>query len=138
VDVPDFATRLVSLSGMFVQTGGRGLAASGARLDDILPVVPTTRRTFQRSEEVVVFVREYQSLARTFMPGYAVTEILDRTDTRVYRQEQRLLPDSPDHRGIDFVLPVPVDRLEPGPYVLKFEVRHGNERAEQNVRFEIE
>jgi hypothetical protein len=72
------------------------------------------------------------------MPGYAITEIFDRTNTRVYRQERRLVPDSPEHRGMDFALDVPVGQLQPGPYMLKFEVRHGNETARRDVRFEVE
>ena len=36
--------------------------------------------------------REYQSAGRRFMPGYAVTEITNSADTRVYEQQQRIEP----------------------------------------------
>jgi hypothetical protein len=137
VDVPDFAAELVSLSGIFVQAGTPGPPLPGARLSDIVPVTPTTRRQFSQSEQVTAFVLEYQGQTRAFMPGYAVSEIFDGSDTRVYRQEQRILPVSGEHRAMDFAVDVPVSRLSPGPYLFTFQVRHGNETARRDVRFEV-
>jgi hypothetical protein len=138
IDVPDFASELVSLSGMFLQVGAPGGPVPGAALGDLTPITPTTRRRFARSDTVTAFVREYQSAARDFMPGYAVIEITDATDTRVYRQQQRILPTEAGHRPTDFRLEVPVDRLLPGPHLLTFEVRHGNDTARRDIRFDVE
>jgi VWFA-related protein len=138
VDVPDFARELVSLSGVFIQAGMPATPVLGARIADLTPLAPTTRRRFARTETVTAFVREYQSASRTFMPGYAVTEITDANDTRVYHQQQRILPAEEGHRPMDFQLDVPVARLAPGPYLLTFEVRHGNESARRDVRFHVE
>ncbi|MCC7009712.1 MAG: VWA domain-containing protein [Acidobacteria bacterium] len=138
VDVPDFGRQLVSLSGMFVQAGGDAGAIAGAPLVDLTPLVPTTRREFSRTERVRAFVHEYQSAARTFMPGYATTEIRDDTDTRVYHREERIVPAGPQHQAMDFAVDVPVSSLRPGAHVLTFTVRHGNETARREVRFVVE
>jgi VWFA-related protein len=138
IDVPDFTTALVSLSGMFIQAGAAGAAVPGATLADLVPVTPTVRRRFSSQEPVTAFVRAYQSAAREFVPGYAVVEITDATDTRVYRQQQRILPTEAGHRPIDFELQVPVERLQRGPHLLTFEIRHGNDTATREVRFDIE
>jgi VWFA-related protein len=138
VDVPDFARELVSLSGVFVQAGSPAHPIAGASLRDLTPLTPTTRRRFARTEAVTAFLREYQSAARTFMPGYATVEITDVTDTRVYHQQQRIEPLTEGHHPMDFRVDLPVSRLASGPYVLTFEVRHGNESARRSVRFDIE
>jgi VWFA-related protein len=138
VDVPDFARASVSLSGMLIQTGEPDRPVPGASLADLSPVTPTARRRFSRTETVTAFVREYQSAGRRFMPGYAVTEITNSADTRVYEQQQRIEPLTEGHHPLDFRMDVPIARLPPGPYLLTFEVRHGNETARRDVRFEVE
>jgi hypothetical protein len=138
VDMPDFALATVSLSGVLIQAGQPDGPVPGAPLGDLSPVTPTARRRFARTETVTAFVREYQSAGRRFMPGYAVAEITDAADRRVYEQQQRVDPMGAEHHPLDFQLDVPVARLSPGPYLLTFEVRHGNETARRDVRFEVE
>ena len=137
IDVPDFAQQPVSLSGVFVQAGPGGLPLPGARLTDLVPVTPTTRREFATTEQVVAFVHEYQGQGRSFMPGYVESEIFDSSDTRVYRREQRILPVSGEHRALDFAVDLPLSQLSPGPYLLTIQVRHGNESARRDVRFAV-
>jgi hypothetical protein len=137
IDVPDFTSALVSLSGLFLQVGGSGLPVPGARLSDLLPVAPTARRRFSRAEPVQAFVRGYQTAGRDAMPGYATIEITDATDTRVYRQQQRIVPVEKAPQPMDFRFDLPTERLQPGPHLLTFEVRHGNESARRDVRFDI-
>lgn len=138
VDMPDFALASVSLSGILIQAGRPDGPVPGAPLADLSPVTPTARRRFARTETVTAFVREYQSAGRRFMPGYAVAEITDASDRRVYEQQQRVDPMGDEHHPFDFHVDVPVARLSPGPYLLTFEVRHGNETARRDVRFEVE
>jgi VWFA-related protein len=138
VDVPDFRRESVSLSGMLIQAGQPASPVPGASLADLYPVTPTARRRFARTETVTAFVREYQSVGHRFMPGYAVTEITNASDTRVYQQQQRIEPLTDGHHPLDFRLDVPIARLEPGHYLLSFEVRHGNDTARRDVRFEVE
>jgi VWFA-related protein len=138
VDMPDFALASVSLSGLLIQAGQPDGPVPGASLGDLSPITPTARRRFSRTETVTAFVREYQSAGRRFMPGYAFAEITDSTDRRVYEQQQRIDPQGEAHHPFDFRVDVPVSRLSPGPYLLTFEVRHGNETARRDVRFEVE
>jgi hypothetical protein len=123
---------------MLIQAGDPDGPIPGAPLADLSPITPTARRRFSRTERVTAFVREYQSVGRRFMPGYAVTEITNSADTRVYEQQQRIEPLTESHHPLDFHLDVPIARLAPGPYLLTFEVRHGNETARRDVKFEVE
>ena len=138
VDVPDFTTALVSLSGLLIQAGAPTAPVAGAAIADLAPVAPTARRRFARTETVTAFVRGYQTAAREFVPGYALLEITDARDTRVYRHQERILPLEKGHQPIDFRMDLPVGRLQPGPHLLTFEVRHGNDSATREVRFEVE
>jgi len=38
---------------------------------------------------------------------------------------------------MDFSVDVPIDRLEPGAYLLTIEVRHGNATAGRDARFSV-
>ena len=137
VDVPDFARAAVSLSGMLIEAAAER-ARPGAPLIDAVPVAPTARRQFSRSEHVTAFVREYQGVGRRFIPGYAVVRITDSADRRVYEQQQRIEPLPGTQQPLDFRLDVPLARLQPGPHLLTFEVRHGNETARRDVKFDVE
>lgn len=138
VDVPDYQRAPVALSGLFISVTPGTVVVPEAALAGLVPVVPTTRRTFSASDHVTGFVRLYQGVARALMPGYVVAEILDDQDTSVYRQETRLTSGAfGASRAVDFSVDVPVARLAPGAYVLGVEARHGNETARRDVRFTV-
>jgi hypothetical protein len=73
------------------------------------------------------------------VPGYLTSEIRNDQDRIVYRSETRVTLDSMGAgRAMDIELEVPIERLQPGPYLLSVETRHGNETARRDVRFEVE
>jgi VWFA-related protein len=138
VDVPDFRRAPVSLSGLIVSATPTVTRASSSSLDGLVPVVPTTRRSFGRGDRATGFVRLYQGVSRALMPGYVVAEILDERDASVFRQETRVVSGQYGaSRALDFSVDIPLARLEPGQYVLTIEARHGNESARREMRFAV-
>ena len=138
VDVPDFRSTDVAMSGVLVGISPGGLVAPADPLAGLVSIVPTTRRDFDPTDTVEAFVRVYQGLTRSATAGYVTAEILDSSDTPVYRQETRIETTSLGaSRAVDFRMALPTDRLEPGAYVLGIEARHGSSTARRNLRFSI-
>ena len=138
VDVPDFRAAPVTLSGLMLSVTPGAVVVPMTPLDGLAPIVPTTQRQFTSTDQVRAFVRLYQGVTRAIMPGYVVAEILDGSDTSVYRQETRLVGGQYGaSRAVDFTVDVPVARLLPGQYVLGVEARHGNDAARRDVRFTV-
>ena len=138
VDVPDYHRTPVALSGVVLSALPGAVVVPEAPLAGLMPITPTTRREFTTADAVTAFVRLYQGVSRGLIPGYVVAEILDASDTSVYRQETRLVQSSfGASRAVDFSVDLPMDRLGPGAYVLGIEARHGNETARRDVRFTV-
>ena len=60
VDVPDYMNDPVSLSGLMLTATPNVPIAPPDAYRDLLPVIPTTRRTFEPTSHVSAFVRIYQ------------------------------------------------------------------------------
>lgn len=138
VDVPDYQRDAVSLSGLLLASTPSPVSVPAGALDGLVSIVPTTRRSFTRADRATAFVRLYQGLSRAMVAGYVVAEILDASETSVYRQETRLVPAGYGaSRAVDFSVELPLDTLSPGDYVLGVEARHGNETARRDTRFSV-
>ena len=136
VDVPNYQMTPVSLSGVLIEATPASRSVPDRALDSIIPVVPTVRREFRKTDHVTGFVRLYQGVSRPMMPGYLIAQVLDESDQPVYRQESRILLDQFGlGRAMDFSVELPTVRLAAGPYMLSIEARHGNETARRDVRF---
>ena len=140
VDVPDYQQDFLSLSGIVLSTDAAAEATGivGGRLRVALPVVPTFRREFARSDRVTAWVQIYQGLRRLAMAGYFLAEIRDEQDRRVFHQEVRLLPeDIGDNRAINHTLDLPLASLNPGQYLLAIEMKQGNNSTKRDIRFTV-
>jgi hypothetical protein len=138
VDVPSFYTEFVSLSGGLIHTEPPGIVAVAPALRDSLPVTPTTRRQFTREDKVTVFFQMYQGVRRAAMPGYVIAEIQDEHERTVYQQETRSLPsDLGANRASNLTFDLPMNELDPGDYLFSVEVRHGNQSARRDLRFNV-
>jgi VWFA-related protein len=139
VDVPDFRQTPVTMSGVLLEATPGLVTVPADELAGLVPVTPTARRTFARADRVQAFLRIYQGLARAATPGYLEARILDADGRLVFRQESRIVNDQfGASRAADVTLDLPVDRLDPGAYLLTLEARHGNETATRDVRFTVE
>ena len=139
VDVPDFQQMPVSMSGVFLEATPGLVTVQADEFAGLVPVTPTARRTFARTDRVRAFLRIYQGISRAATPGYLEVRILDDANRLVFRQESRILHDQfGASRAADVSLDLPIARLAPGPYLLAVETRHGNETASRDVRFAVQ
>jgi VWFA-related protein len=137
LDVPDFFKELVSMSGIFLHD--EGVPPVGAPVTDLLPLTPTSRRQFSRTDRVTAFLQIYQGVTRPAMPGYITAYVRDDFDTRVFSQETRVLAsDVGANRAINFTLDLPLASLTPGSYLLTVDVRQGNAAAKKDLRFTVQ
>jgi VWFA-related protein len=138
VDVPDFRDTAITMSGVFLEVTPDLVTVPSREFANLVPVVPSARRTFARTDRVRAFLKIYQGLTRAAVPGYFEAAIVDEQDRLVFRQEARLTTDRfGASRAADITVDLPIERLETGGYLLNLETRHGNEIATRHVRFEV-
>jgi len=77
VEVPDFAKPGVSLSGVVFGMPADGPVSADDPLSNLLPVAPTTERSFTRGQRMTAFVRVYQGGGEALAPVALKTQILD-------------------------------------------------------------
>jgi hypothetical protein len=138
VVVPDFAKDALSTSGVFVGEISKGPAVTGDPLARLLSVAPTTDRSFAAASQVVAAMRVYQAK----QPAAVVTVkavILDAKDKAVFENSTKLEPGPFTADGFaDYRLPLPLDKLGPGAFVLRLEAsRSGATTVKRDVRFGV-
>ena len=138
VDIPDFRKDAVSLSGVVMSVVPALPAAPKGFLTALVPVEPTTQRSFVRGDVPTGFLRVYQGGRKP--PGTVVltTEIVDDSDTAVHTTEQTLPSEQfGSTRTADCRFTLPLDRLPPGAYLLRATARAGQASAARDVRFSV-
>jgi len=138
VVVPDFANAPLSLSGLVLAslTGPQSVRADN--LAAVLPVVPTTRREFARTDQVVVFARAYQGGKVPAVAASVRWQIRDANDLVVIDRTQDLAAAAfAGAAAADLRLDVPLASLPPGAYVLTVEGHAGAASARRDVRFHV-
>jgi hypothetical protein len=138
VDVPNYRTEAIEMSGILLEAQPARVSAPAAALADLVSFVPTARRAFLRSDRATTFVRVYQGLSRALTPGYVVAQILDANDVPVFSQESRILPEQfGAGRALDYYVDLPIGRLPAGEYLLSIEARTGTNTSRRDARFRI-
>jgi hypothetical protein len=137
VDVPNFSRDDLTLTGVALSTSPATPAAPADLLKDLMPVVPTARRTFARAEQVSAFARVQQGGNRS-EPVTIVGHIVD-TDGHVVRDDTRTFASDRfgASRTADYQLGLRVADLSPGDYLLSIEATSGKKSQRRNVRFSI-
>jgi hypothetical protein len=139
LDVPDFAREPVSLSGL-VLTARSSDGGPRAALRDLLPVIPTTRRSFERSDLTSIFLRVYQGGQHPPKAAKLTMNVVDNRDRRVF--ERTIETDAGrfigDVRAAEYLLDLPLSQLSPGPYlaVITASLESGETSARQ-LRFQV-
>jgi VWFA-related protein len=136
VEVPDFGKAPLALSGIVLSADPAPLAAPRDRFAGLLPVVPTTRRTFTREDAVTAFLRVYQR-GRGPAGGVSVLASIvnsagDVVTTRVVKLEPSRFD---ENSAADFRYDLPLRQLEPGEYLLGIDATVGGRRERREVRF---
>jgi hypothetical protein len=138
VDVPDFSRAPVALSGLILSAEPRPVVAPADALKSILPVVPTSRRTFVTTDRVTVFTRVHQGGKAPIAPVRLRLTLRNASNVQVAEQWHEV---DPSHfttaRFADVVLDVPIARLLPGQYLLTVEGTIGTNAVRRYSRFEL-
>jgi VWFA-related protein len=138
-EVPDFAHAPLCLSGVVLSASPGAIAAPHDAFEDVLPVVPTSRRSFGTSDHVTVFGRIYQGRSERLTPVVLSTRILNEADEHASEDRVQIAAASFGARRVaDYSFPIPTSRLPRGKYVLKIDVEAGGRSSSRAVRFQIE
>jgi VWFA-related protein len=135
VEVPDFSKARLSLSGLVL-----GLTKTGQQdgVADLLPIAPTTARSFPRSGQAAAFVRIYQGGKDPLVPVQMHLRILDAAQRAVIDQTMTFDPGRfAPGRAADCPFQLPLDRLADGEHLLTVEASAGKETARRDVRFTV-
>jgi VWFA-related protein len=139
VDVPDFSQYPLSLSGIVLGVSPALLSAPKDAFANLLPVVPTATRRFERTDRVTVFARVYQGAKRAAQPTNVTLRVTDVNDRIVVDDLATLSADAfARTRGADYQFGVPLDRLERGEYLLTIDAAQGSLNARRGVRFSVQ
>ena len=137
VEVPDCESQPLTLSGLVLFDRSAPTATPVEAIGGVLDRAPTTRREFTPSDDVTAFARVYRK-AGTRPPAVTlVFRVLDRTLNEVTGARIALTPDQFTASGADGSFKLPLDRLPPGPYVLRLEVLGGGAASRRDVRFSV-
>ncbi|MCX6539304.1 MAG: VWA domain-containing protein [Acidobacteria bacterium] len=138
VDVPNFAKDRLSLSGVVLSAEPGGMVAPRDALRSILPVVPTSRRSFSPSETVTALVRVYQGGKDATVTAALSAAIIDALGEAVFESHETLGPSRFGRdRSTEYRLVLPLSRLAPGPHLLTLDATLGKEVARRAVRFDV-
>jgi hypothetical protein len=139
VDVPDFSQQPLALSGIVLAASPPGPVAPKDAFAHLLPVVPTAKRRFARTDRVTVFVRVYQGGRGAAQPATVTVKTTDVNDRVVATTVATLAADAfAPARAADYQLDLPLDRLEPGEHLLTVEAARESLTARRSVRFSVQ
>jgi hypothetical protein len=137
--VPDVTRAAVTLSGVMLGSPPPLDATRTDALADILPIVPTSARTFTGSETIAAFFHVFQGGSSAAGPVTLRVRILDRRDQPVVDTTETMTPDTfADRRGVARQIPLPLSELTPGPYLLNITAtRPGGVTVRRDVVFRV-
>jgi VWFA-related protein len=110
VDVPDFSRLPLSISGVAVSRNPALPSAPRNRLAELLPIVPTAEREFERGDKVTAFVRVYQTRRAPPRPVTLDIRAIDATGRVVFDAPQKISVDRFGWQPDDASVPRPPDR----------------------------
>jgi hypothetical protein len=139
VDVPDFSKRPLGLSGIFLSVSPAESTTMSAGVRDLLPVTPTTRRTFAGAQQVTADVRLFEGGPDASASRVDVAAQVVDAQGRLALDEHATLPAEAfrrDHRS-DYEIQLPLHRLTPGSYLLTIDATSGPAIERASVRFSV-
>jgi VWFA-related protein len=129
VEVPDFSGLPLALSGVAWHVSPEQMSAPRNAFADLLPIVPTARRTFSFFDRVTAFVRLY-TRTDAARPAHVTTRILDAQGRAVHEEDR--------DGEADYQFDLPVERLAAGEYLLSIEATAGVNTASRRVPFTVQ
>lgn len=136
IEIPDFRRLPLSMSGVVIGVTPSLPSSPKDYLANLVPVAPTTQRNFATADRVTAFLRVYQGGRKPALPTVVTTAIVNADDREVHRATESVPPEAfGTGRAHDLTLAMPLDRLAPGPYLLRVEAAADKHRASREVRF---
>jgi len=138
LEVPDYAKPPLSLSGVVLSMTPGPLSAPRGVLSAILPVIPTTEREFD-SQRVAAYLRVYQGGKLPLRVVHVSVQVIDVHETTVVSSSGGVDVGRFDRtRAADWQYDLPLDRLDPGDYLLRIEATMaGAVSVRQEVKFAV-
>jgi len=126
----------VSLSGLLLSAAPGLPSAPRDALSTLVPVIPTTLRTFARDDEISGFIRIYQRTKAAAAEARVAVRIVDARDQAIFNYDDVVAASrfGPSHAA-DYQFAVPVERLAAGQYLLTCEVSAAGRTVRRDVRF---
>jgi VWFA-related protein len=139
VAVPDFRKDAVSMSGVVMNSALAALPVAPRRaVRDLVPLDPTSERTFTAADIITAFVRVYQGGNTPLNAVPLAARIVDAKGTSMFNQKATLAAAGFDaNRSAEYQLRLPLSTLKPGVYLLTFETTVGKTTARRDVRFAV-
>lgn len=137
VEVPDFNTQPLTLSGLVLFDSRAPTATPAEALAGVVDTAPTTRRDFTTADEVSAFARAYQKPGMEPVVVTVVFRVLDRELREVTAAQMMLTPEQSTTGSADARFALPLDILSPGSYVLQVEASSAGATSRRDVRFSV-
>jgi len=138
VDVPDCWKDPLSLSGVVVSATPATASAGQEALATLIPVMPTTRRVFARTDRVSAFLRIYEHAKGTLSSVRLDIRVVDDRDAANFHATEIVSADQFDAtRTVDHRFDLPAVSFAPGPHLLTIEATAGKASARRDVRFVV-
>ena len=136
IEIPDFRRQALSMSGVVVGVDPSLPSSPRDYLAAIVPVTPTTQRSFATRDRATAFLRIYQGGRKPPLSAVLTTSIVDADDREVHRATETVAPGAfGSARAHDVRLELPLARLGPGPYLLRVHAAADKHEAVREVRF---
>ena len=138
VDVPDFREAPVSISGIVLTAEPSHVVAPRDLLTKVIPVIPTTRRTFAAADRVTAFARVYQGGRATLARVPIRVQLVNENGVVMLDRHQDIGPERfTDERSANLLIDVPVSRLAAGEYLITLETPTGKTVLQRTMRFRV-
>jgi hypothetical protein len=136
VDVPDFTNAALALSGVVLSASPAPPSAPSRAFADLMPVTPSLRRAFDRSDRASAFVEVHQAAAPK--PVSVSLQVAARNGRLVIDDTRTIGVEA--FRGghpAEVMLELPIARLDPGEYLFVVQASIGPDQVRRNVPFSV-
>jgi hypothetical protein len=135
VDVPDFSRRGVTVAPLVLSTSPAPPAAPAEAFAGLLPVVPTSHRTFAAYDHVSILARIVQGGNKPLVPVSVEVTVVNTKDRRVYGRSEVIAPGAhAANRSADYTFEIPASTLAIGDYLLTVKAMTPEGANEKTVR----
>lgn len=138
VEVPDFAKRALTVSGLMVEATPPLARATDDRVRALIPIVPTTRREFAATDKATLLFRVHQRPDRTAKEVTRTLRVINARDEEVVSLTETIPASSFAKGAAEQRLTLPLEKLAPGRYLVAVTVAAtGGEALERQLSFTV-